>query len=228
MNDNEQLFEEEKAELTAESPEQHKPSKKINVQMILNILLFAGLILCLILIFTGKTNSRKLPAGGGTGMNIAFVNSDTLMSQYELFQDLKLDLEAETLKLSQDLNQKKKSLENQYISYQNKAQAGTISYDDARKTEESLARQQQELMNLSDLYTSQISEKEYAMSLRVYDSLNVVLELINDTTQYDYILGYTKGAGILYANPVHDITETVVEILNERYLTSKKNGDEEK
>ncbi len=228
MSETDHFFEEEKAEFSAETPELKAQPKKLNVQMILNIILFAGIILCLILIFTGKSKNSKLPARDGTGLSIAFINSDTLMSQYELFQDLKLELEAETLKMTQDLAQKKKALENQFISYQNKVQAGTISIDDARKTEESLSRQQQELMNLSDVYTNQISDKEYQMSLQVYDSLNIVLKLINETENFDYILGYSKGAGILYANPEHDVTAMVVEILNERYLKSKKNGKKDK
>lgn len=195
--------------------------KKQNLQMIINIILFAGIAVCLILMILSKPETQS-ESKSVSGLNIAFINSDSLMAHYELFQDIKTDLEAETLKLRQDLEQREKSLQSQFQNYQNRVQAGTISYDDAKKTEESLSRQQQELMALGDQYTNQIAVKEYEMSVRVFDSLNVVLEMINETTQYDYILGYTPGAGILYANPALEITEIVVEILNERYKQSKK------
>ncbi len=200
--------------------------KKSNLQMIINIVLFAGLAICLILLLLQKsdvtTDNKPI-----SGLNIAFIDSDTLMSHYDLFQDVKTELEAETLKLRQDLEKREKSLQSQFQSYQSRVQAGTISYDDARKTEENLARQQQELITLGEDYTNQISLKEYEMSVRVFDSLKVVLELINENQQYDFILGYTPGAGILYANPALEITEMVVGILNERYNSSRKSTDNE-
>jgi outer membrane protein len=220
MNDNETILMEDNSMNSLPS------GKKPNLQMIVNIVLFAGLAVCLVLMILGKSGTET-ENKSAAGLNIAFINSDTLMSHYELFQDIKTDLEAETLKLRQDLEQREKTLQNQFQNYQKKVQAGTISYDDAQKTEENLARQQQELMAIGDQYTNQIALKEYEMSVRVFDSLNVVLELINEKNQYDYILGYTPGAGILYANPALEITEVVVEILNERYKKSKSKGNDQ-
>lgn len=189
-------------------------------QMIFNIVILAGLIFCIILIFTGRNASDK--ENGSNEMHIGFISTDSLMSQYELFQDMKVILEAETLRMRDDLAKKEQSLQAQYQSYQKKAQSGNISYDDAKSTEQYLAAQQQELMTLSETYTNQIATKEYEMSVRVLDSLNVVIEIVNAEDQYDYILGYTQGAGILYANPKYDITEKVIGMLNERYNKGPK------
>jgi outer membrane protein len=227
MNETEDFYQEVNNPEQIAKEQEINYMKKFRLQMILNIILFTGLLICLILLLTQKNVPKKVQPSGD-GMNIAFVNSDTLMSHYELFQDLKLDLEAETLKLSKDIEQRKKALENQFLSYQNKVQSGTISYDDAKKAEENLGRQQQELMLLGEQYSNQISEQEYEMSVRVFDSLNVVLLMINEQSEYDYILGYTPGAGILYANPSHDITEAVLEILNERYLQGLKSSGKDK
>lgn len=201
--------------------------KRYYIQWIVNILLFIGLIVCIVLILTGKgqyhqSGFEKIHA------KIAYINSDSLMHHYDLFQDLKAELEAETLKLRNDLEQRQKSLQNQMVAYQNKIQSGNISYDDAQKTEAYLAQQQQKLIDLSDQYTAQIAQKEYDMSQRVLDSLKVVLDIINEREHFDYILGYTPGAGILYANPALEITMPVVEILNERYAKGKKNSKNEK
>jgi outer membrane protein len=185
------------------------PKCKMNIQTIINIVLLVGLALAFVFIFT------KTPGTSATSkensLKFAFVNSDTLMSNYDLFQDLKLVLEEETLKLRKDLEEREKSLQSQFIAYQKKAQSGNISYEDAQKTEERLGRLQQELIQLGEQYTNQIAMQEYEMTLRVYDSLNVAIELLNEKENYDFILGYTQGAGILYANPSFDVTVPVLK-----------------
>ncbi len=155
-------------------------------------------------------------------IKIAYVNQDTLMFHYTLFNDLKSSLEAKTTKMQQELERREKSLQEQFIAYQKKAQSGNISYDDAQKTEQSLAKQQQDLMILGEQYTKQINEEEIQLVERILDSVNVVLKIINKDHQYDYILGYTQGAGILYANPEYNITFTVLDILNKRYKQNSK------
>ncbi len=195
------------------------------LQMILNVVFLVGIIACLVLTFTGKNGEDK--EGSARNLKIGFINSDSLMVHYDLFIDLKTELEAETLKLREDLAQKEKSLQSQILSYQQKVQTGNISYDDAKKTEEYLASQQQKLMELGETYTNQIAEKEYAMTLRVLDSLNVALSIVNETENYDYILGYSQGVGILYANPELEITEKVVGILNERYAANQPLNEKE-
>lgn len=194
------------------------------LQMILNVIFLAGIIVCLVLIFNGRKAGNS--ESDARNLKIGFINSDSLMVHYDLFIDLKTELEAETLTLREDLAQKEKSLQAQILSYQQKVQSGNISYDDARKTEEYLASQQQKLMELGETYTNQIAEKEYAMTLRVLDSLNVALSIVNETENYDYILGYSQGAGILYANPELEITEKIVGILNDRYATNKPVNEE--
>jgi outer membrane protein len=228
MNEDQQVFSEN--EMFEEPKEETNHSKKCNkpkLQTIFNIIFLIGLVACLILIFTYRNNSGTNNQDKSK-TNIAFINSDTLMIHYDLFQDLRSEIETETLTLRQDLEQRQKSLEGQLIAYQKKVQSGDISYDDAQKTEQYLGKLQQDLMNLSDQYTNQIAQKEFDMSQRVFDSLNVVLKIVNEKNNYDYILGYTPGAGILYANPALEITESVVEILNERYANGKNNKPDEK
>jgi outer membrane protein len=203
--------------------ENTQPTKSQSTQMVINVVLFLGIALCLILIFFKPANkSSSSKSSSSEHLRIAYVNSDSLMSQYTLFNELRDELEAETIRLREDLDKREKSIQGQFASYQKKAQSGNISYDDARKTEESLGRQQQEYMELAEKYTNDIAVKEYEMSVRVFDSLNSVLLFVNEAEHYDYILGYTQGSGILYANPALDITGQVVGIMNERHMNGKE------
>jgi len=191
----------------------------MNKQNIFNILFALAILVSFILIFNKSPKSKSV--SDSTGAKIAFVNSDSLMVHYDLFNDLKNELEIETDKMRSQLATKEQSLQDQIIAFQKRIQAGTISEFEAKKTEDNLRKQQQELMDLNEKFSNQIATKEFEMSKSVLDSVSNVLEEINKLEDYDYILGFTKGAGILFANPKHDITEIVVNILNKNYKKSK-------
>lgn len=189
-----------------------QPGRKMNFQMILNIILFAGLGVCLYFILTTKTESSS--NSKSEGINIAHINADTIMAEYVLFQELREDIEKDAQKMREELTLKEKNFSNQVLAYQQKVQSGNISIDEAQKTEERLARQQEELYGLNDQYTNEIAAKELDIYARVLDSLNVAIEIINQQYHYDYVF---TAAGILYANPEYDISQKAIVILNERY-----------
>lgn len=191
----------------------------MNKQNIFNILFALAILVSFILIFNNSSKSKSV--SNGNGAKIAFVNSDSLMIHYDLFNDLKNELEIETDRMRSQLATKEQSLQDQILAFQKRIQAGTISEFDAKKTEENLRKQQQELMEMNERFSNQIAMKEYEMSQSVLDSVSNVIEEINKIEDYDYVLGFTKGAGILFANPKHDITDVVVNILNKNYQKSK-------
>lgn len=191
----------------------------MNKQNIFNVLFAVAILISFILILN---KSPKQKSGEiGSSMKIAFVNSDSLMVNYDMFNDMKTELEIETDKMRSQLATKEQSLQDQIMAFQKRIQAGTISEIDAKKTEDNLRKQQQEYIEMNEKFSNQIANKEFEMSKSVLDSVQSVIEEINKIENYDYVLGFTKGAGILYANPNHDITNIVVEVLNKNYKKSK-------
>jgi len=200
-------------------------------QKIINIVLFVGLIISISLHFTDKlikSDNNKISKSEDRRItnqivSVAYVNTDSLMENYLLYQEIKSDLEQETKKLLNDLHQKESSLQNQVMSYQKKVQGGIISMDEAQKTEQNLMQQQQTLQQLSEQYTNKIAQKEYNMTLRILDSVISSTSSLKEKLGYDFVLGYTKGTGILYANPEFDITNIVLEDINKKYTKKTKN-----
>lgn len=199
---------------------QKKLHPLVFVQIIVNIVLIAAVLVLFLLWFSKE--EQPIRSSSSANLSIAFVNSDTLMKKYQLFQDLKSELEAETKMLQEDLEKRHRDLESRILSYQKKTQTGNISIDEARRTEEQLARLQQELIKLNDQYTQQIAQKELEMTHRILDSVIIAIKLFNQAEHYDFVLGYSKGAGILFANPSFDVTEEIVAILNNRYKRTAK------
>jgi len=82
--------------------------------------------------------------------------------------------------------------------------------------------EQQTLIDLKEQYTNTLAEQEYQMNQRFIDSVTNFLQRYNKNKSFDYILGYTKGGGILFANEKNDITYLVIEGLNKEYKNIKK------
>jgi outer membrane protein len=61
------------------------------------------------------------------------------------------------------------------------------------------------------------------MNVALIDSVMNFLKRYNEKYKFDYILGFTKGGNILYANDTLDVTNDVIKELNAAYLL--KHGD---
>ena len=65
-------------------------------------------------------------------------------------------------------------------------------------------------------------EDQEAFNKDFQASLDKLLEAYNKDRGFDYILSYAKGGSILWANKQLDITNDVVEALNEMYKNEQK------
>ncbi|MHC1708283.1 MAG: OmpH family outer membrane protein [Bacteroidales bacterium] len=162
------------------------------------------------------------------GLSIAFVNSDTIKAQYQLVKDLQENLETKFTNLNKDISNRQSALESRAADLQKKYEARQISLEEAQKMDEMLKMEGQKLYDLNQDYSDKIAQEELTMNKVYVDSINNFLERFNNQYNFDYILGYSKGGGILYARDTLDITKYVLEGLNQEYFKqypeSKKKG----
>ena len=188
----------------------------------LNILTFAGVIVLFILYFTNKKANNKVSvSNNGAAYSIAYVNSDSLMSQYKMFDVYKTTMENRKKQMEADMAVKAKKFESDVADYQKKVQSYAISSDQAQKIEADLTKRQQQLLELKDNLTNELSQMELSNQTSLFDSIISALKVYNANQNFDYILGYSKGIGILLANEKYNITPAVVEILNKNYDKNK-------
>jgi outer membrane protein len=191
--------------------------------LILSIIAILGLILMFILQFTGKDDSGEKPFTQGmpvisSGTNsIVFVNSDLLLQKYELVNVLTVQLESERKKKDADFTARQKAYENDAAYFQNQVQKQTISEQSAQQIYEQLMLKQQELYQLQDQYTAELSQKEFEMNVVLLDSVKNYLNRLNEVYNYDYILSFNNAGNILFAKDTFDITDQVLEGLNKEY-----------
>jgi len=212
------------------SPETDQPGKKQSsfpVNMVMNIILLAGLAVLYVLFFTSKKSSEPtiplaFQKSGGSGMKVVFVNIDTLNSKYEYVKVMKTELEGTGKKLQAEILAEQGAFEKEAADFQKQVAANTIAEDKAKIIYESLMQKQQGLVEKKDRYTQQVADKEMNMNIALIDTVTNFLKRYNKVYHYDYILAHKSAGEILLANDTLDITKDVLKALNEEYNARKK------
>ncbi len=189
-----------------------------NVSLILNIILLAAVAFLYYKVYQKPENVvAPVSLDPGTGMPsnaIVFLNSDTLLNDYNFFNAMKDKLENKQDSIDKALNIRAKMLEQDVVRYQERA--GTMSPEQRAQEEEKLMARQQNLMQQKQTLVDELQEEESVMNDSIHDNLTRYLREYNKEKKYLYILGYQRGSGILLANDSLDITKEVLEGLNKK------------
>jgi outer membrane protein len=202
---------------------------KINPLLLtLNLVMLAGLIILYILFFKSQGGKNPQMAGAiekaskGT-ISVAFVNNDSIMSNYELVKKMRTDLEAKGRRLEGEVASKQKAFEKDAAYFQDQVAKKSISDQSAQEIYGQLQQNQQQIYGLRDRYAAELQQSEMEMNVALIDSVMNFLKRYNEKYKFDYILGFTKGGNILFANDTLDVTQDVIKELNSEYM--RKHGD---
>ncbi len=172
---------------------------------------------------TEEQISENLDNQKFTGVKIAYINTDSLVSQYDFHKELRDKLEKKAIRLEADLEKKSKVFqENVQILQQ---QAEKMSPDQLQAAQLDLQQTQQQLMAYRDEQTQKLAAEEQELNLLIKDDMDGILENIKTEFDLDYILSYDPGSILLAANADFDITEMVAQRLNEKFRTKGDKGN---
>ncbi len=197
-----------------------------NASLITNVVLSVAVIVLFILHFTSKSNPTKsnieIDGTQVSSGSIVYIQMDSLINKYDMFNDLKSELEAKVQIIKDDLSKKARAFERDYKDFEQKVQNGLITRAQAEAQQQQLAQRNQELQNYSQQKQMEMSEEEQVMFRRVMDALNKYLVRYNMEKKYSLILS-TQGATntILQGDTTLNITNDVVFGLNEEYVSTK-------
>jgi outer membrane protein len=152
---------------------------------------------------------------------IVYVNSDSLLNNYEYFKDTRNRFQEKSKKAQVDLNAKGTAFQREVAEYQKSAQ--TMSADQRASTEERLARKQQELATYNQNAGAALQNEEAAENEKLYNKVSDYLKTYAKEKGYKMVLTYSKGnPTVLFADSSLEITKEVVAGLNEAYKKEKK------
>lgn len=155
----------------------------------------------------------------GEGLKVAYVNGDSMMSNYGLMKDLEAKFIQDNMVRESKLKAAQSSLELQFRNYQN--ELSTLTSRERLKKEEQLQKAQQQLMADQQELSQNAALQEAEMYNQIQDSLQAFFKEFGKELGVDFVLATQKGSGILFANPALDVTGPAIEKLNKRYQTGK-------
>jgi outer membrane protein len=172
------------------------------------------------------------PAAGdtanGAGLKIAYVEVDSLMTQYEYCKDFTLVLQKKSNNARNTLTQKGQQLQNAMNSFQQKLNNnGFTSREQAESQQAAIQRQQNDLQQLQARLENELANETATYNEGLRDSLQHFLAKYNKDKKYDLILT-KQGDNILYANKRFDITADIINGLNKAYKSTFNKAEEKK
>lgn len=161
-----------------------------------------------------------------SGLKIAYVEVDSLMTQFEFAIEKSKELEKKTLNARNTLNQKGNQLQTAANNFQQKLQNnGFTSREQAEGVQATLQRQQNDLAALQSRLEQELASEQQKFLEALQDSLNNFLEIYNKDKKYDLIV---NKSAILYGGKKFDITQDVINGLNKRYKSSASKTESKK
>ena len=161
-------------------------------------------------------------ATSGEGMKIAYVEVDSLMTQYNFAKDYSVTLQKKSNNARNTLNQKGNALQAAMANFQQKLNNnGFQSREQAASQQAAIQRQQNDLQELQARLENELASETAKFNEALRDSLQNFLKSYNEDKKFDLILS-KAGDNILMGNKKLDITQDVINGLNKRYKPTAK------
>lgn len=158
----------------------------------------------------GKTEAQAV-------QKIAYVELDSIMSQYQLYLDYEVVLKDKGAQIQNTLAQKQRNLEQHAASLQKKYEnGGFTTKDELEAAQNQIQNEQLQLQQTAEKLNAEFNIEQERINQEARDSIQAFLKEYNKTRKYDFVM-VKAGDNLLIANPKYDITADVVKGLNKRY-----------
>ncbi len=194
------------------------------ISLILNVVLLFAVAVLYYLHFSSYS---AIPSAGvatssaPVGQQVVYINTDSLVLNYDYVSDLQKDLEERRANAEKQLVLKQRQFQQEAESFQKRFSAGLMTENEAKSTQTSLLQKEQTLRIEEQNLAAGLMETERKLNAQWLDSVINYLKEYNKDKNYQFILGYQKGGTILLSNDKLDITNEVIKGLNERYKVVK-------
>ena len=149
-------------------------------------------------------------------LKIAFVEVDSIMTQYTFCKDYTEILQKKGQNIQNTLAAKQRSLQQAAANFQQKLQQNAYTREQAEGIQASLQKQGADLDALNQRLSNEFAAETEKYNNALRDSIQHFLAKYNKDKKYSMILS-KAGDNLLYADKAFDITNEVVAVLNKAY-----------
>ena len=214
----------------SQAPAQQPANKTGKGLLFCNIVLLIGLVLIYIFHFTGigaknpnRVNPKaSMPVIAEDGqLKIAYVDSDSLLAKYQYAIDLQEELNKYKEAQEKSYQQQMTKFQTDYQNYLKTGENMTLSQQ--QTTEAELKQRADKLATLEQELAAKVMQKQMDSNIELLNRIFAFVREYNaDNQQFDIILRKTfNDSPSLYMNPAMDITDEIIEGLNNEYREVK-------
>ncbi len=198
--------------------------------IIINVILTLAVLVLYYLHFSNNSSSGSQESAGGGfqgELKMAYINADTVLKYYDYFKVSREKLEAKGKKMDTDFRNRAQGLQREIASYQNTVSNLTIGQ--ARALEEDLTKKQQNLRVYQESLAQELSMEEGKLTQELYERITRYLKEYGSKNGIHAVFKFDPTSDLLYAGEVMDVTQDVINGLNESYKNaSTQKGDSTK
>ena len=165
-----------------------------------------------------KTQAHATQSGS---VKIAYVEVDSIMSQYKFCKEYSLILQKKSQNIENTLAAKQNSLQAAAAKFQQDVQNNKYTQQQAEVVQANLQKQGADLQALQQRLGAEFQNETNTFNKALRDSIQHYLAAYNKDKKYGLILS-KAGDNILYADKAYDITNEVIAGLNKAYKPAKK------
>lgn len=156
-----------------------------------------------------------------TSMKIAYVEVDSIMSQYKFCKEYSLILEKKSQNIQNTINAKGRNLQAAATKFQQDVQNNKYTQQQAEAVQAGLQKQQADLQALQQRLGTEFQTETEKFNKALRDSIQHYLAAYNKDKKFSLIIS-KAGDNILYADKAYDITNEVIAGLNKAYKPAAK------
>ena len=172
-----------------------------------------------------KANASAKAAAGD--MKIAYVEVDSIMSQYKFCKEYSLILQKKGQNIQNTLAQKQQALQAAAANFQQKVQQNAYTREQAEGVNASLQKQSNDLQILNQRLSAEFQNETDQFNKALRDSIQHYLASYNKDKKYSIIFS-KQGDNLLYADKAYDITNEIIAGLNKAYKGKATDKKDEK
>jgi outer membrane protein len=187
-----------------------------NTSLIWNALLTVAVGLLFFWHFKGQESNKSTDTNAlAQNKKIVYVQADSLLAQYEYYKDFQKEFQSKGFQLENDIAGKARSFQNEVTFFQQKA--ATMTQEQGQSVQQQLAKKEQDIAAYRDAQVRKLDEERLKKTEEFYNNIFEYIKRYNKANGYEFVLGYSKGGGILFADSSLDVTKKILDGLNKEY-----------
>ena len=170
-------------------------------------------------------NKEETPSMKGA---IVFFNLDTVTQEYDMANDLRSVVETKINSISEEVNRKGNRLQKDVNDFQNKIDKGLMTRSVAEVQSQKLQKQQADFQNYAAQKQQEINEEQSVMMNQIADAIKTFVDKYAEEQGFAMVLttqGDVLPAPVVCGDPDLDITQAIIDGLNEEYVKEKAKTD---